>query len=679
MVTHALYTELSTELVDDSLASSQMPANPENSEVEVGHSPQGEVFACDDDLEEAPAHLRQGVAIIRSFVKHLPSTPGVYQMIGQDGKPLYIGKARSLAKRVVAYTRPQALPLRLQRMIAETVTMTFTLTHTEVEALLLECNLIKTHNPAYNILLKDDKSFAYIRLSDHMFPRLHRHRGQVDTRGVYFGPYASGAAISKTLTTLYKVFLVRSCADHVYKHRTRPCLEYHIKRCSAPCVGMISAEDYAVSVKSLEKFMRHRDPELIQTLSKRMHDASERMDYEHAAQCRDAIRALSHIQSQQGVNVLHMGSADVVAIVASAHRACVYLMIFRDGCNCGGTPYYFPFHEEESEATLLQRFLGLFYQDHPPPPQIFVSHAISEQNLLEEALRTKNTSTTILVPTRGTKRAIVEQASVNAREALEIDIARRTTQQQSLQAVAEALSLSRVPSRIEVYDNSHLFGTHAYGAMIVAGPEGFLKSSYRLFKFDAAPTPTERPHGIQSPPREERSNRKGGGDDYAMMRQVMLRRFAAGYDNKPDLMLIDGGQGQLHCVLDALAALGIHDIDVVAIAKGPDRNAGEERFFKQGEAPFQLPKHDACLHFLQRLRDEAHRFAIGAHRLKRLKAMPKSALDQIEGVGPTRKKALLHYFGSSYNVSRAGLQDLQKVQGIDKALAQKIYDYFHGS
>ncbi len=597
----------------------------------------------------------------------MTSQPGVYRMLSAKGDVLYVGKAKNLKKRVSSYTKPDRLTLRIQRMISETVSMEVVTTHTEVEALLLESNLIKRLAPRYNILLRDDKTFPYILVTgDHPWPQVIKHRGARNRKGEYFGPFASAGSVNQVLATLQRAFLLRTCSDSVFSNRTRPCLLFQIKRCSAPCVDRISASDYQALVEEARAFLTGHSQAIQKALSERMDVASAQMEYEQATIYRDRIRAMAHVQLHQDINPLELGDADVVALYQAGGYSCVQVFFFRAGFNCGNRSY-FPSHAQEAEtADIMAAFLGQFYADKEPPPQILLSCDPSEPEILALALSEKaGRKVTVLVPKRGDRRRVVERAEENARDALGRRMAEGSAQAKLLAGVAEAFGLDNPPARIEVYDNSHIQGTHAVGAMIVAGPEGLMKSAYRKFTIRTLDGQT--------------------GDDFAMMREVLTRRFGRAMTEDPDrekglwpdLALIDGGQGQLTAAIEVLAELGIDDVTLAGIAKGPDRDAGRERFFMEGREPFSLPLRDPVLYFLQRLRDEAHRFAIGAHRAKRSKAIGQSVLDEVPGIGANRKRALLHHFGSAREVANAGLTDLEAVPGISKAIAKKIYDHFH--
>jgi len=624
------------------------------------------------ELNAPPALAAEGAGVLRAALPTLPLSPGVYRMLDAKGDALYVGKARALRKRVAQYLQFDRMPNRLLRMVAETRRLEIVTTHTEVEALLLESNLIKRLMPRYNVLLRDDKSFPYIALiEDHDFAQIAKHRGSRDRKGRYFGPFASAGAVNQTLTAMQRAFLLRSCSDAIFAVRTRPCLLYQIKRCSAPCVGRITKDAYGKLVDEAVDFLEGRSHDAQGELAAKMQTAADAMDFETAAMYRDRIRALTAVQARQDINVEGLGDSDVVAIHAEGGQTCIQVFFFRGGRNYGNRAY-FPRHDRNlSTGDVLAAFLGQFYSDKPPPPTVALSQDVPEQDLLEQALGARaEKRVRILVPERGDKRKPVDHALANAREALARRMAESGAQAKLLDGVAAAFGLDAPPKRIEIYDNSHIQGTNAIGGMVVAGPDGFVKGQYRKFN-------------IRGP---GKSDTGAGGDDYAMMREVFERRFSralredAGRDGGtwPDLVLVDGGPGQLSSVMGVLAELGIDDLAIVAIAKGPDRDAGRERFFMPGREPFQLEPRDPVLYYLQRLRDEAHRFAIGGHRARRSKGIERSALDEVPGIGPRRKKALLLHFGSAASVKRAGLADLEAVSGVGKAAAKKIYDHFHG-
>lgn len=599
-----------------------------------------------------------GVGTIKEYLKNLPVTPGVYRMISNADEVLYVGKAKALKKRVASYTHFDRLPHRLQTMVSLTRRMEFITTHTEAEALLLEANLIKKLKPRFNILLRDDKSFPYILMrDDHDFPQLIKHRGSKKPKGTYFGPFPSAGDVNRTLSVLQKVFLLRNCPDTVFHGRSRPCLQYHIKRCTAPCVGLARKEDYAEQVSGAQSFMEGKSRVVQDQLTAAMQKASERQEYEEAAQYRNRIRALTSIQAKHDIN-LDIGEADVIAIAQDRGVSCVQVFFYRGGRNLGNRSY-FPRHSKDEElSTILSAFMAQFYQSKSVPRQIVINQDIVDAALFEEALGEKVPhSVKVLYPKRGKFKKAIEFVQDNAVQALERHLALSATRLALRRGVADLFGLDEAPARIEVYDNSHISGTDMVGGMIVEGEDGFEKNAYRKFNIREA----------------------AKSDDYGMMREVLSRRFKRGSEseNWPDLLLIDGGAGQLSACREALQELGIwDDLTVVAIAKGEDRNAGREKFFMDERNMFQLPINDPVLHYLQRLRDEAHRFAIGAHRTRRGKKISASPLDDVPGIGAKRKKALLLHFGSGKAVAGAGVEDLAKVEGISQALAQSIYDYF---
>ncbi|MEQ8267256.1 MAG: excinuclease ABC subunit UvrC [Parvibaculum sp.] len=613
----------------------------------------------------------RGADLIAEKVKLLPDSPGVYRMYGADGEVLYVGKARSLKKRVASYTKFGGHSNRIARMIASTAQMEFISTATETDALLLEANLIKRLKPRYNVLLRDDKSFPYILLTgDHDFPQVLKHRGARSRKGDYYGPFASAGAVTATLNALQKAFLLRSCSDSVFESRTRPCLLFQIKRCSAPCTGVIDKERYAELVTEARDFLRGRSRKTQQQLVELMDKAAAGLDFEGAAIYRDRIRALTQIQQHQGINPQTVTEADLFAAWAEGGQTCVQVFFFRAGQNWGNRAY-FPRHDKElSTEEVLDAFLAQFYDDRPPPRMVLLSHDVPGKALLAEALSIRaGRKVAVGVPRRGEKRELVDHALLNAREALGRRLAESSTQRTLLEGVAEVFDLEQPPRRIEVYDNSHISGTKAVGGMIVAGPEGFMKNQYR--KFNIKDETTEP------------------GDDYAMMREVLTRRFTrllkeseegpAGEASWPDLILIDGGAGQLKVALDVLSELGIDNVTAVGVAKGPERDAGRERFFMAGKQDFMMEPRNPVLYYLQRLRDEAHRYAIGSHRARRSKAIGVNPLDDVPGIGPGRKRALLQHFGSARAVARAGLTDLESVEGISAKVARAVYDHFHGN
>jgi len=624
----------------------------------------------------------------------MPAGPGVYRMLDRRGDALYVGKARSLKSRVQNYAHPAGLSNRLRRMIAETAAMEVVVTQTEAEALLLECNLIKRLMPRYNVLLRDDKSFPFIHLTAaHEFPQLTKYRGARSNQGSYFGPFASAGSVNRTLVTLQKAFLLRSCSDSVFATRTRPCLLYQIKRCSAPCVGYIARQGYAALIEQAHAFLSGRSDDVQQRLAAEMQAAADALDFEAAALVRDRIRALSLVRGHQDIHVPGIVDADVIAAHQEGGQTCVQVFFFRGGQNWGNRAY-FPSHDRQLPVEeVLTSFVGQFYDNRAKPPLVLLSHQLVEQDLVEEALSLAGPRVTLAVPQRGDKKRLVDRILATAREALGRRLADSASQRQLLDGVAAAFAIHGPLHRVEVYDNSHIQGTNPVGAMIVAGPEGLVKNAYRKFTIRGltlthpaprAGSPLSRNTG-EGGERSEADEGLAGGDDYAMMREVLLRRFARAIKEDPerdrgtwpDLILIDGGQGQLNVARVVLDELGIAGVAIVGIAKGPDRNAGRERFFVPGRAPFLLDPRDPVLYFLQRLRDEAHRFAIGTHRAKRTKALGRSPLDEIGGVGVRRKQALLHHFGSARAVARAGLGELERVSGISKTVAKKIYDHFH--
>ena len=623
------------------------------------------------DVATPPA--LQGAELIKDYVKRLPDAPGVYRMLGDDGEVLYVGKARSLKKRVVQYAQGRFHTQRIAHMVHLTRAMEFVTTKTEPEALLLEINLIKQLKPRFNVQMRDDKSFPEILIRrDHPAPQIRKHRGAHTIPGDYFGPFASAWAVNRTVNSLQKAFLLRSCSDSVYETRTRPCMLHQIKRCSAPCVGLATEEEYGALVEQAHDFLRGKSRAVMTALSEQMTAASEDLEFERAARLRDRIRALSTVSQDQSINPQSLEEADVFAVHCEGGQACVQVFFFRAGQNWGNRAY-FPkvantIEGDDEASGILDAFLGQFYENQQLPRLILISQEAPNRELLAEAFTLKaGRKVEIAKPQRGEKVELVAHALTNAREALGRKMAESSAQGKLLAGVCEAFGLEAAPERIEVYDNSHIMGTNAVGGMIVAGPEGFQKSQYRKFNIKSTDlTP---------------------GDDYGMMREVLRRRFArlakeeeAGEaPPRPDLVLVDGGKGQLDAALEIAADLGVDDVVFVGVAKGPDRDAGLERFFMPGKTPFMLEPKDPILYYLQRLRDEAHRFAIGTHRARRKIEMTKNPLDEIEGVGPGRKRALLHAFGSARGVSRAAAADLAKVEGVSDALAQRIFDFFRKS
>jgi excinuclease ABC subunit C len=624
-----------------------------------------------------PDGLR-GAELIQAFVKLLPNNPGVYRMFNEAGDVLYVGKARSLKKRVGNYAQGRVHSNRLAKMVRETAHMEFVTTRTEIEALLLEANLIKRLRPRFNVLLRDDKSFPYILVTgDSRAPALYKHRGARSRKGDYFGPFASAGAVGRTINSLQRAFLLRTCTDSVFETRTRPCLLHQIKRCAAPCTHEISDAEYAELVSEAKDFLSGKSQAVKATIAAAMNEASENLDFERAALYRDRLAALSHVQSHQGINPSGVEEADVFAIHHEGGISCIQVFFFRTGQNWGNRAYFPKADPSLPAAEVLSAFLAQFYDDKPCPRQILLCEPVAEQELLGEALTEKSGyKVSILVPQRGEKKDLVEHAVANAREAHGRKLAETASQSRLLEGFAETFKLERVPRRIEIYDNSHIMGTNAVGGMVVAGPEGFVKGQYRKFNIKSTDiTP---------------------GDDFGMMKEVMTRRFSrllkeegkpdrsaepvedAGFPAWPEVILIDGGQGQMTAVRAILKELDIEDCVVaIGVAKGVDRDAGRERFFPPGRDSFTLPPRDPVLYFIQRMRDEAHRFAIGSHRARRKKEMVKNPLDEIAGIGPTRKRALLQHFGTAKAVSRAGINDLVAVDGISEAVARLVYDHFH--
>lgn len=618
-----------------------------------------------DKIKRGRTGFEKGAEVLHAQLKTMPEKPGVYRMLADDGTVLYVGKAKNLKKRVTSYTQRARLPNRLQRMVAQTRGMEIVVTHTETEALLLEANLIQRFMPPFNVLLRDDKSFPYILITrDHDFPQLMKHRGGKTRKGDYFGPFASGGAVTETLGHLQRAFALRTCSDSFFAARTRPCLQYHIKRCTAPCVAKVSHKDYARQVEEACAFLRGQSQKLQEELAADMQAASDALDFERAGALRDRIRVLTSIQQRQDINLSGLGDADVIALYQEGGRSAIQLFFYRADRNYGSRSY-FPAHGEGHEsADILGAFIAQFYADKEIPPRLLLSEAPDDADLLAQALSEKaGRKVTLTVPQQDRKKRLIDHALANAREALGRKVADAAEQKKLLAHVAQIFNLGKPPQRIEVYDNSHTSGTYAIGAMIAAGPEGFLKKTYRKFNIKAAK----------------------GGDDFGMMREVLERRFKRLQAEDPqrtsglwpDLLLIDGGAGQIAMVQSVLDEMGIDGVALVGIAKGPDRNAGRERFFRTGLEPFSLPPQDPTLYYLQRLRDEAHRFAIGTHRARRTKAIGRSGLDDIPGIGAARKRALLHAFGSAKAVEGAGIDDLARVTGIGPERARKIYAYFH--
>jgi len=626
--------------------------------------------------------VEAGIAVIQKQVRNLPNSPGVYRMLDANGDVLYVGKARNLKKRVISYTAPARISHRIFRMVSETASMVIVTTHTEVEALLLESNLIKRLKPRYNVLMRDDKSFPHILITgDHQWPRIIKHRGAQSHKGDYFGPFASAGAVNRTITALQRAFLIRNCSDAVFNSRTRPCLQYQIKRCAAPCVDYVDENEYGELVDQARGFLTGESGAVQRVMAARMQEASDAMEFETAALYRDRIRAMTQVQAHQDINVEGLAEADAFALHYEGGASCIQVFFFRGGSNYGNRAY-FPSHDKSHDpAEVLAAFIGQFYDNKQPPRLILVSHPLAEQSLLAEALSIKaDRKVEILKPRRGPKRKLLEHALTNARDALGRRLAESASHRRMLEGVAKVFELDAPPERIEVYDNSHIQGTNAVGAMIVAGPDGFMKNAYRKFNIRNVIGPTAK---VEAPDDDEESIQ--GGDDYAMMRQVLKRRFTRAQKEDPerdqgtwpDLVLIDGGAGQLSIAVEVVRELGVEDVPLVAISKGPDRDAGRERFHMPGKPVMSMPERDPVLYYLQRLRDEAHRFAIETHRARRSKAIGRSGLDDVPGIGAKRKRALLHHFGSARAVTRAGLADLESVDGVSKAVAKRIYDYFH--
>ncbi|MBM1814223.1 excinuclease ABC subunit UvrC [Pseudosulfitobacter pseudonitzschiae] len=615
---------------------------------------------------ETEVQPKQGHQVIQAYLKTIDSSPGVYRMLDSESRVLYVGKARNLRARVSSYARPTGHSGRIARMIASTASMMFLTTRTETEALLLEQNLIKQLKPKFNVLLRDDKSFPNILVTaDSDYPQIKKHRGAKKEKGAYYGPFASAGAVNRTLNQLQRVFLLRDCSNSMFESRTRPCLQYQIKRCSAPCVGKISPQDYQQTVQDAEKFLSGKSTDIQARLGREMAQASEDMEFERAAALRDRIKALTQVQTAQGINPKNVDEADVIALHMENGQACVQVFFIRAGQNWGNHDYYPRVGADVDPAEVLEAFVGQFYDTREPPRQLILSNAVENPDLMADALGQKlGRKVELLVPQRGEKAELIDSALRNARESLARKMAETATQARLLQGLAEAFDLPKVPERVEVYDNSHIQGAHAVGAMIVAGPDGFMKNQYRKFNI--------------------RGDELTPGDDFGMMKEVLNRRFKRLLKEDPDrtrgmwpdLLLIDGGAGQVSAVREIMEDHGVGDIPMVGVAKGLDRDAGKEEFHRTGKTVKALRHNDPVLYFIQRMRDEAHRFAIGTHRAKRSKAVGATPLDDVPGVGAARKRALLAHFGSAKAVARANLADLKAVDGVSAALAQKIYDYF---
>ena len=634
------------------------------------------------DLEANPTSVRRGTEVIRHFWATLPQSPGVYRMLDARGDVLYVGKAKSLKARVGSYARGQAHSNRIARMIGETSSMEFVTTATETEALLLEANLIKQLKPRYNVLMRDDKSLPYILLTgDHEAPQLVKHRGARKRKGDYYGPFASVWAVNRTINALQRAFLLRSCNDSYYENRTRPCLLFQIKRCSGPCTKEIPLEEYAELAAEARAFLAGKSNAVKARITEEMQQAAEELEFERAARCRDRLAALSAIQGVQGINTQSVEEADVFALDEQAGQFCIEVFFFRNWQNWGNRAYFPKADKSMSPEEVLTSFIAQFYDDKPAPRLVLLSHGVEDAELMAAALSTKAESKVeIHTPQRGERRQLIEYVLRNAKEALGRRLADTSSQQKLLVSLGQAFGMEKPPRRVEVYDNSHIMGTNAVGAMVVAGPGGFMKQHYRTFNM--------------------KSEDLKPGDDYGMMREMLQRRFARlvkeeprtpdglevetppdddSFPAWPDLLLIDGGKGQLEAARQALAEVGVgeNDVTLVGIAKGRDRDAGRETFFRLGQPPFKMPPRDPALYFVQRLRDEAHRFAIGTHRAKRKREMVKNPLDEIPGIGPTRKRALLHHFGTVKAIQRAALEDLMKAPGVNAATARAVYDFFH--
>ncbi|MDI2090226.1 excinuclease ABC subunit UvrC [Commensalibacter oyaizuii] len=602
----------------------------------------------------------QGVNVIRKMLKTMPSEAGVYRMINKDGEVLYVGKAKNLKKRVTSYTHLTQLSDRIRRMVSQTASMEIITTYTEAEALLLEANLIKSFKPRFNILLRDDKTYPWLVITKDEWPRIDKHRGKVSKTNEFWGPFASVWAVNQTLELLQKIFLLRTCSDSEFQSRTRPCLLYQIKRCSGPCDNRITATEYQQLIQQAREFLSGQTITLQQQLAQEMEKAAANLDYERAAALRDRIRAFTYVRSTGVVNPSSITNADIIAFYQAGNTCCIQVFFIRGSRN-NGNRAFFPDHtEDQSDEDIVTAFIGQFYENKTPPPQLLLNIALSEEKVIREALSLKaNHKVTISIPQKGEKKAVIDHAVENAKGALERKLAETESQKILLEKVKELFLLPDIPNRIEVYDNSHIMGSFAYGCMIVAGPEGFIKSAYRKFSIKSDITP---------------------GDDFGMMREVLSRRFSKQNQNDksswPDMLLIDGGAGQFSAVESILSELNVTGVALVGIAKGKDRNAGREWFFTKDQEPFQLPINDPVLYYLQRLRDEAHRFAITTHRSGRSRAIERSELDDIPGIGMRRKKLLLNHFGSAKGVKEASLSDFSAIPGINEALAETIYGHF---
>ncbi len=610
---------------------------------------------------------KTGHEVIQAYLKTIDGSPGVYRMLDSESRVLYVGKARNLRARVSSYARPTGHSGRIARMIANTASMMFLTTKTETEALLLEQNLIKQLKPKFNVLLRDDKSFPNILVTaDDDYPQIKKHRGAKKEKGNYYGPFASAGAVNRTLNQLQRVFLLRDCSNAMFDSRTRPCLQHQIKRCSAPCVGKISPEEYRKTVQDAQKFLNGKSTDIQSRLATEMAQAAEAMEFERAAALRDRIKALTQVQTAQGINPQGVAEADIIALHMDQGQACVQVFFIRANQNWGNRDYYPRVGPDVDAAEVLEAFIGQFYDTREPPRQLILSNEIENADLMVDALSGKlGRKVELLVPQRGEKAELVDGALRNARESLARKLAETATQTNLLKGLADAFDLADPPQRIEVYDNSHIQGTNAVGGMIVAGPDGMMKNQYRKFNI----------RGEDLTP----------GDDFGMMKEVLTRRFKRLLKEDPDrrqgmwpdLLLIDGGAGQVSAVASIMREYGVEDIPMVGVAKGIDRDAGKEEFYRVGKRPMALRHNDPVLYFIQRLRDEAHRFAIGTHRAKRAKAVSATPLDDVPGVGAARKRALLAHFGSAKAVGRANLNDLKAVEGVSSALAERIYAFFH--
>ena len=659
--------------IDQPLQDVPSEADEVNDEAEACEAGGDLDFDISDAADATEINLARGAAAIRRHLRDSPKGPGVYRMIASDGEVLYVGKARSVRRRIASYARPQGHSGRIARMIAMTASMVFVSTRTETEALLLEANYIKQMKPRFNVLMRDDKSFPYILLTgDHPAPQITKHRGARNRKGDYFGPFANVGAVNRTLNALQRAFLLRSCTDSYYEHRTRPCLLWQIKRCSGPCTGEIAHIDYAELVQQARGFLSGKSRAVRERLAEEMNTAAEKLEFERAARLRDRIAALSAVQGQQGVNPRGVEEADVFAVAEEAGQFCIEVFFFRTNQNWGNRAYFPRADRSLSASEVLDAFLAQFYADKPSARLIILSHEVENRAILEAALRERaGMRVEIIAPQRGEKRELVDQARANARQTLAQKLANLASQEKLLAALADAFGLKQTLRRVEVYDNSHIMGASAVGAMIVAGPGGFMKAHYRTFNI--------RDDSLQP------------GDDYGMMREVLQRRFARlakdesdglltssdAFPARPDLVLIDGGRGQFEAARSVLTQMGVEGVAIASIAKGVDRNAGRETFFLEGRDPFRLRPRDPALYFVERLRDEAHRFAIGTHRARRKKQFTQNPLDEIVGIGPARKRALLNAFGTAKSISRAGLADLEKTPGINAATAKTVYDFFH--